>query len=197
MTIDWDTLLSSGIGALIGSALTLVATLVSHYLQVRNRKEEDRQLLKGILQAIHDEVETLWDAYMEGIGNQTEALPDGQALNLFWPVTQEYFTIYNTNAFFIGRIKDNDLRKLIVSGYANARGLIDSYRLNNDLVQKHEHAFLIFQETQNPIHRDAAAAFYGSMVVYAGKLKKRHQESKHQTQELLRALRKEGVLSKS
>ena len=83
-------------------------------------------MLLGILQAIHDEIETLWDNYMDGIGHHTEALADGQPLNIYYPVTQEYFTVYNTNAFFIGRIRDHDLRKLIVSTYSKARGLIDS-----------------------------------------------------------------------
>ena len=196
MEIDWNTLLLSGIGALIGSALTLLATYLSHHWQVSKQKETDEQLLKGILQAMHDEVVTLWNAYMDGIGHQIEALPEGKALNMYWPVTQEYFTVYNTNAFFIGRIQDHNLRKLIVSTYTNARGLIDSYRLNNDLVQKHEHAALIFQETNNPIHKANAVAYYASMVEYAGKLKKRHGEMKHQTRDLLRALRKEGVLSR-
>jgi hypothetical protein len=196
MGIDWNTLLLSGMGALIGSALTLLATYLSHHWEVSKQKERDKQLLKGILQAMHDEVVTLWDAYMDGIGHQIEALPDGKPLNMYWPVTQEYFTVYNTNASIIGRIQDHDLRRLIVSTYTNARGLIDSYRLNNDLVQKHERAVLIFQETNNPTHKANAVAYYGSMVEYAGKLKKRHQAIKHQTQQLLRALRKEGVLSK-
>jgi len=46
------------------------------------------------------------------------------------------------------------------------------------------------------IYRDAAAAYYATMVGYVSKLKGRHEEIKHQAQGLLRALRKEGVLSK-
>lgn len=100
MNIDWNTLLTSGIGALIGSALTLLATYFSHRWEVAKQKEKDDQIIMSVLQAIHDEIETLWNAYMEGIGKETEALPDGQPLNMFWPVTQDYFTVYNTNAFF-------------------------------------------------------------------------------------------------
>lgn len=194
--MDWNTLLSSGVGALIGSALTLLATLWSHKLQGVKQKEKDREIIQGVLQAIHDEMESLWDAYMDGAGHQLEALPDGQPLNMYWPITQEYFTVYNMNALFIGRIPDPDLRKLIVSSYSKARGLIDSYRLNNDLVQKHEHAYWVWQETKNEVHKATAAARYTAMVQYAAKLKKGHAEIKKQVQDLLRALRKEGVLNK-
>lgn len=196
MTLDWNTLLSSGFGALIGSALTLVATYLAHRWQVSVQEEKDAQMLMGIMQAVHDEIETLWDLYLDGVGHHLEALGNGQPLNTFYPVTQEYFTVYNTNAFFIGRIKDHDLRKLIVSTYSKARGLIDSYRLNNDLVQKHEHAFWVFQETKNPVHQASAAAHYKALTDYAATLKKGHAEMKKQVQELLRALRKQGVLSK-
>jgi len=196
MQINWDALWSSGLGALIGSALTLVATYFSFRWQRSHQEERDQEMLHGILQSIHDEIETLWDNYMDNIGHRLEALADSQPLNLYWPVTQEYFTVYNTNAFFIGRVQDHDLRKLIVSTYSKARGLIDSYRLNNDLVQKHEHAFWIFQETQNQIHKANAASRFNALADYAKSLKKGHVEVKAQVQILLRELRKKGVLNK-
>ena len=197
MQIDWDALWSSGLGALIGSTIALVATFISHRLQRSQRDENEQRMLHGILQAIHDEIETLWDNYVDGIGHQLEALADSQPLDLYWPVTQEYFTVYNTNAFFIGRIQDHDLRKLIVSTYSKARGLIDSYRLNNDLVQKHEHAYWIYQETQTQTYKANAASRYAALTEYAKSLKKGHAEVKVQVQLLLRELRKKGVFNKS
>lgn len=193
--IDWNTFLSSGIGALAGSALTMLATYLSYRWEVSKQVKKDSQMLIGVLQAVHDEIETLWDLYMEGIGHQLEALQNGQPLNMYYPVTQEYFTVYNTNAFFIGRIEDHDLRKLIVSTYSQARGLIDSYRLNNDLVQKHEHSYWVFQETKNQIHQVSTAARHQALTEYAATLKKGHAETKKQVQDLLRALGKQGVLS--
>ena len=196
MQIHWDTLWSSGIGALVGSVLTLIATYLSYHLQRSHQEEKDQQMLHGILQAIHDEIETLFDSYMDNIGNQIEALPDNQPLNMYWPVTQDYFTIYNSNSFFIGRVKDHDLRKQIVLTYSKARGLIDSYRLNNDLVQKHEHAYWLSQETSNPIHLTYANSHLATITKYAKILKKTHADVKQHTQKLLRELRKSGVLNK-
>lgn len=106
-----------------------------------------------------------------------------------------YFTIYNANAFFIGKIKDHDLRKKIVATYSKARGLIDSFRMNNELVQKYEYAFVLAQESQTPIHQTTAQARYQSLIQYSEALKIRHAELKSIVSELLRHLRKEGVLS--
>jgi hypothetical protein len=190
-----DALLSSGVGALIGSALTLAGAYVAHWLEKRESARKDADHLLGLLQAIHDEIETLWEGYIGSIGAQAEALRENTPVLLFWPITQDYFTIYNTNAFFIGKIKDHDLRKQIVATYAKARGLIDTYRMNNDLVQKWEYAHLLSQESQNPIHQTNAQARYQSLIQYASEIKKRHVELKAMVSELLRRLRKEGVLS--
>jgi len=195
MQINWDALWSSGLGALVGSILTLLATYLSYRWQQSSQENKDQEMLLGVQQAIHDEIETLWDNYMDGIGHKTEALPDDQPLDAYWPITQEYFTVYNTNAFFIGRIHNHDLRKLIVSTYSKARGLIDSYRLNNDLVQKYEHAHWIFQETQNQVHEAYVVSHYTVLTNYSKAIKKSHAEVKKQVQELLRALRKEGVFN--
>jgi hypothetical protein len=196
MHLDWNTFLSSGIGALVGSALTLFAAYLSHRWEVSKQKKEDARTLMGVLQAVHDEIETLWDLYIDGIGHELEALPNGQGLRIYYPVTQQYFTIYTTNALFIGRIRDNDLRKLIVTAYSKARGLIDSYRLNNDLLQKHERAHWFFLQTNNPVHQAAATGYLQAVVNYASTLKRLHDDVKSQAQDLLHALRKEGVLNK-
>lgn len=128
-----DALLSSGVGAFIGSALTLAGAYLVHWLEKKETTRKEAEHLLGLLQGIHDEIETLWESYSTSIGAHTEALPDNSPMLMFWPITQDYFTIYNTNAFFIGKIKDHDLRKQIVATYAKARGLIDSFRMNNEL----------------------------------------------------------------
>lgn len=190
-----DALLSSGVGALIGSALTLAGVYLAHKLDKIESAKKDAEHILGLLQAIHDEIETLWESYSATAGAHVESLREGNAVLIFWPITQDYFTIYNTNSFFIGKVKNHDLRKQIVATYSKSRGLIDSYRMNNDLLQKWEHADLLFQETQNQIHRNHAQARYQSLVQYGASLKKGHTELKSMVTELLRNLRKEGVLS--
>jgi len=193
MEINWDSLWSSGLGALVGSAIALGATYLAHGLQAKQRSADNSELLQGVLQAIHDEVETLWATYQENMGLRLEALDDGQPLHGFWPVTHDYFPIYTSNSHLIGRIKDHELRKLIVSTYTLARGLIDSFRLNNDFVQKYELAYWVYQETQSLPHKTCADSSHAVLVQYAVGLKGLHEKVKIQISELLISLKKNGV----
>jgi hypothetical protein len=43
---------------------------------------------------------------MWAIGNELEKVRDGKPLLLFYPITQEYFTIYTGNASLIGSIEE-------------------------------------------------------------------------------------------
>jgi hypothetical protein len=194
MSIELSKFISVAIGAFVGSSLTLLAAYLSHCWQVSIQNKKDDKAIKSLLQAIHDEIETLWELYMQGAGNKLEALEKNKPLNFYYPVTQDYFTVHTSNADSIGSINDNDLRKLIVTTYSTARGLIDSYRLNNDLVQKHESAYWIFKETNSQFHEQMAFGHYKALVSYADVLRADHDNLKVKVTELLRALRKQGVL---
>lgn len=194
---EWnaDALLSSGVGALVGSALTLAGAWLAHHLGKNEANRKDDEHILGLLQAIHDEVEALWESYIATAGAQIEALQDEHPVLMYWPLTQDYFTIYNTNALSIGKIKDHDLRKQIVATYTRARGLVDSFRMNNELLQKWEHTHLLFQESQSELHKMRAQAHYESLTQYAASLKKTHLDLKSMAAELLRSLRERGGLS--
>lgn len=195
MKLDIPTLVSTGIGAFIGSVITLAATLISHALQSSSRKKRSRLLMQGFLQALHDEIETLWESYMEGVGSKVESSQDDQPLGFYWVVTQEYFTVYSGNAHLIGQIEDADLRKSIVTTYSKARGLIDSFAMNNQIVQKLEYAQLMFQETGSLVYQTQANAYMQALTMYAKSVRESHTSLKNCVQSLLRDLRKLGVLS--
>lgn len=195
VTWNFDTFFASVLGALIGGSLALAGAYLSHWLEVKRQNQKEAEHLIGLLQGFHDEVETIWESYHGSAGAQIEALPEGHPFLMYWPITQDYFTIYNTNAFFIGRIKDHDLRKAIIATYTKARGLIDSFRMNNDIVQKYEYAHLLFQETKNPVHQSNVNNYLQSLSRYAANLKRLHGELKVLSSDLLRRLRKQGVLN--
>jgi len=129
------------------------------------------------------------------MGAKLESLNDAEPLLMYYPLVSDFFSVYNGNSFLIGRIPDNDLRKQIIKTYTLAKGMVDSYRMNNDLNQKFDYWHQVFQESKNEIHKQKAAAQYAALVEYANKLKKGHQEVKTETTQLLRTLRKHGVLS--
>ena len=195
----WQTLLVTVVGALLGGGLTgyfaLQASDKSHVHALDLQKQNQKKIVMAFLQALHDEIETLWETYQSAVGFQLEALQDGYALLVYYPVTQDYFNVYSTNGFLIGHIEDADLRKLIVQVYSKSRGLIDSYRMNNDMVGKVEYWGNLHKMTNNPHYAENAQVQLAAMAVYARKMKESHAELKDLSGQLLRRLRKMGVIS--
>ena len=196
--MNWDSLLSGLIGAVIGGVLTGVFSILAvNKTEKHNRdarSENDAKVLKGLLQALHDELDSIYERYQETMGAHIEALADGTPLLMYYPVINDFFTVYNANAFLIGRIENNDLRKSLVRTYVLAKGLVDSFRMNNELVSKFEHWHALAAETNSPLHQQNAQSHYNALVVYAKQIKKSHTEVKKSVGELMRMLHKQGVL---
>jgi hypothetical protein len=199
LSFDWTSFCSAIIAGSVGGLITGYFMLRSTQKSFDNQKEQlelnEAKLIKGLLQAIHDEVETLLERYQDTMGPRLDSLKDGEVLAYYYPLMSDYFTVYDGNSFLIGRIPDNDLRKQIIKSYTLAKAMIDSFRFNNDLLQKYEHSLMIFQETQQELHKQRAQAYYQSLVEYAKRLKQGHDTLKQETLVLLRTLRKYGVLN--
>lgn len=197
ITINLDSLISTGIGAFIGSVLTLAATFIAHHLDRKKTEENQERLIFGFLQGVHDEIETLWGLYNHRVGSMVESLQNEQALEVYWPISQDYFTVYVQNAHLIGQIKENDLRKQIVLTYTQAKGLVDSHRMNNELLHRYEQLILLYQETNEQVHLEQANAIHHSLVRYASSLKESRAILKENIESLLRAFHKLGVLNEN
>ncbi|WP_417536290.1 hypothetical protein [Methylophaga sp.] len=197
--MDWSTFGSAVAGAVVGGFLagyfSLKATQKSHENQVKHSEENEEKIISGLLQAIHDEIETVFERYQESMGARLESLDDGHGLAYYYPLVSDFFNVYNGNSFLIGRIPNNDLRKQIVKTYTLAKGMIDSYRMNNDLVSKWEFSEKLYAESQLEVHKNQAVAHYSALVDYAENLKDSHKTLKQEVSALLRELRKNGVLN--
>lgn len=191
---SWISIVAAILGSIVGGSITGYFTLrgvkQAHRNDLEKQKKDRETIIRGLLQSLHDEIETLWETYMKGIGVKLEALTDNQPFLFYYPVTQEYFTVYTGNSFLIGQIDDNDLRKAIITSYTKARGLIDSYRFNNDLLQKYEYWSFLFQESKNPQHATNRDAYLKTLINCAKDLKISHDELKGDVNNLLRMFRK-------
>src|SRR5208337_2329380 len=176
----WDYFIPSIIGALVGGGLTGTAALLAarnaHKYNLEIQEQNQQRILKAYFQAIHDEIETLWDHYRDSVGSQIESLPKDQPFLFYYPLTQGYFTVYTGNASLLGHIDDNDLRKAIVTTYTKARAMVDSYRMNNDLLHQWEHWVDIARGTNIPIHIARADACFKGLIEYASSLKETHED---------------------
>jgi hypothetical protein len=186
---------SAIIGAIIGGYFTLKATKDSFKNQKEELIENEKRLIKSILHSIHDEIETIYEHYQETMGSRLESLNHGEPLLCYYPLVSDFFTVYNTNGIFLGRINDNDLRKKIIQTYTLAKGMVDSFRLNNDLVNKYEFSTKLYQETNLDIHNQHSILHLNSIKEYTENLKQGHFKLKDEMNILLRELRKSGVLS--
>ena len=190
-----SSLLSTIVGGLIASATAYLVTKKTYDDQVKQAEKTEEQLIKGLLQSIHDEVETVYERYLETMGGKLESLNEMEPLIIIYPLVSDFFSVYNGNSFLIGRISNNDLRKKIIKTYTLAKGMVDSFRLNNDLVNKYEYAYFLYSESQSDVHKNQMSAHYQSLINYASTLKHAHNEFKKEVSSLLRDLRKAGVLN--
>ncbi len=197
--MEWMSLISGVVGAILGGMLagyfSLKAATTSHNNQVELAKDNEEQLVSGLLQAIHDEIETVFERYQNTMGVRLDALEEGEAIAAYYPLSSDFFSVYNGNCFLIGRIKNNELRKQIVKTYTLAKAMVDSFRFNNDLVFKLEIAHKLHKETQLAVHREHENAHFESLVDYAKSLKEGHQSFKQEVTKLLIELRNNAVSS--
>lgn len=186
---------ASVIGGLIAGFFSLFATKIAFNNQKNQSEKNEKIIINSLLQAIHDELETVYERYQETMGARLESLRENEPLNFYYPLVSDFFSVYNGNTFLIGRINNNDLRKQIIKTYTLSKGMVDSFRLNNDLVHKFEYANKLHDETKQEVHKQHAFAHYNSLIAYAITLKQGHNALKHEVSNLLRTLRKNGVLS--
>ncbi|KKL01051.1 hypothetical protein EIK76_07545 [Rheinheimera mesophila] len=192
-------LMSGFIGAILGAIVagycSIKATQIANKHQREQSLENEKKLLAGLLQSIHDEIETVYERYQETMGARLESLSENNPLVWYYPLVSDFFTIYNSNGFLIGKIPSNDLRKQIIKTCTLSKGMVDSYRMNNDLVGKFEYAHKLFEETGLQVHQNQTNAHFAALVEYAKTLKESHKILKIEVASLLRELRKNGVLN--
>ncbi|MCL4322470.1 MAG: hypothetical protein M0016_01255 [Deltaproteobacteria bacterium] len=141
---------ASIIGALIGGLITGYFMILQAKKEFKNRQnlinQEDEKTEKAVLQALKTEIETIWDRYKDNIKPDIEELLKDDYSRYFsdinkyqddllyfhnkllpfrFLISQDYFSIYNGNASFIGKIKNSELRKEIVSCYINIKGFLE------------------------------------------------------------------------
>ena len=197
--MDWNSFGAAITGAVVGGLITgffaFITTRQAHKNQLSLSSVNDEKIISSFLHAIHDEIETVSERYQEAMGARLESLDEGQALSFYYPVVSDFFTVYNSNGSLISRVPNNDLRKQIIKTYTLSKGMIDSYRLNNELVSKWEYAENLYAETKLEAHKEQALAHYYALVNYAKSLKELHHSLKQEISILLRALRKFGALN--
>jgi len=187
----FSNLLSGFIGAAVGGVCSVGAVIVQSWLNKRAAQREEHRIIDAFLGAVLDEFEVLWPIYLSRMGHRLEALPEGQPLLYYYPVLPDVFIVYTSNATLVPRIADPDLRRLVVRTIMQMRGLIASYRLNNDFTREVEGLAQLFQRTKDPEVQRHLHEVHARSAEYANGLRTGHSELKTQIEEkLIPALRR-------
>lgn len=174
MSIDLSELFSGLIGSVVGGLFALAGTWWGGGIQRRQTRkaaeEAERQLITGCLGAIEAELRVNFERYSLRLRPALAEVPDGGFFNLVWPISHDYFTVYQANAPYIGRIQDAELRTLIVRTYTLTKGMLDSLQMNSEMARRLEQ----YQVDPNLTQEERGAksqAIYGGLVEYATALK--------------------------
>ncbi len=166
--------ISALIGAVVGGYFTLKAT--DKAIREENAKEDrqEEKEVQNLLDALGVEINALWSFHMRRIGEVVEQLAENTPLMIYYPLSQDYFTIYNTNAAAIGRIKEAPIRESIVVTYNKCKKVVDGFKYNNELIKDFK--------------QSAAPEVKQDLITYAYLIKSDHFELKGYIEQLLRLL---------
>jgi hypothetical protein len=126
------------IGALIGGSLALLGVILAWGLQLLLTWWSERNQVRAVLQAVYDEVSVLESLYMMRIGTAVELGSRHETFSLYFPISSNYFVVYDSNCGGIGRVRSPELRKSVVETYAHLKSLADTFRYNNQLLIERE-----------------------------------------------------------
>ncbi len=186
--LSLSNLLSGVIGGILGGLFSMGGVWWQHCLNRGHQRRNEQSLVDGFLRSVRTEVDTIWKRYIDTAGSPLAALPAGQPFTSYYPVYQDYFTFYTGNSFMISRVKDPELQRLIVRTYALAKGLVDSFRMNNEVLQKFEYAESMFRQTNLPAFQQNMHAHHNALAQYAAYLKSHHADLKDHVERLLRTI---------
>ena len=147
----YSAILASIIGGLITGGFMLWQNRNNHKHDLNVIKAEEERQENAVLQAIKTEIKVIWERYDENIKPMVNKLIElssnnaarfidfgninkdeiylNKLLSYKTSISQDYFTIYNGNSSFIGKIKNDILREKIVSTYTNTKGMVDEILL--------------------------------------------------------------------
>jgi hypothetical protein len=153
-------------------------------------KQADDEFTRNVLRAIRRELEALAAIYDKGMGARLTNTPIGQPLDARLAITQDWFTVFSANAVNLGKV-DGAACKQIVLVYALLKGLIEEYRINNELLAKIDEAVAV-HSSGFPV-RVSVAVLKAWNVTQTGVIRTVDAALKSEVQKLFSLLDERGV----
>jgi hypothetical protein len=176
--------------------MVLLGVRYTHRLDLKKQKCEEEKLLQNLYKSLLVEFSTFWHWYQEGPGRTLESLEEGEPLLTHVAVTQQYFSVYKGNSILIGRIRDDELREILIKTYIQIQALIDAYQIYCDFLEKHQESRSGSRTFHTANGKDNEAdklrARTGSLMAvgYSVALRQKHDIVKQNMQRLTKLLEK-------
>jgi len=154
----------------VGAIIIAVWVFHRQYLDTERRSQAE---VRAFVQAIREELTTIWEGYNSGARTRLLAVQENQFFNAIFPVTTEAFTVYNRTSSQVGKVDDEELRRLIIVTYAKSKGLIYSFQLNNHLITDLKNFEVGYQGQDRNVRLQQKVA---ELIRYAGELKVRDEQ---------------------
>jgi hypothetical protein len=123
-----------------GSIAAVVAAFLVADRQHKNQllMEEKRSLDQEhrMLLSFRSELESLTAAIRTRMDEAIATSEPDKAVLVRYPVQEDPFAVYRGMVQNLGFIQDHQLRNAIITTYARARGLIQTFRYNNQLIEE-------------------------------------------------------------
>lgn len=132
-------LISAIIGGCIAGFFSWFATSQQINAERKRRQEDANAKAKAVVLALYHELDSVWALYMQSMGVEIEKIPTENQLKAFlirYPIYSDYFPVYAANVANLGGVPDTKIREGLVWTYTMAKSLMDSYQLNNILLDE-------------------------------------------------------------
>lgn len=128
---DWSALLSN----LIGASAALAGVILAAHFSKKHAQAARRVIVVGGVKALWAEMTVNFARYEEVLAETVRTLEHDHFLTVNWPIHSDYFSVYAANAGLLGELDDDELAADIIEAVTAAKGLVDSLRLNLQMVE--------------------------------------------------------------
>lgn len=162
------------IGSLTGGALA-AAFVLKRYGKGQPAEPDrgEQRRLARLLTGLRTELETVWDLYLTLAGSRLEALEENKPFQPYvnLPFT---FSLYDGNAVMIGAIADDDLRSRVIAAFTSFKGLLESFRHNNEIMLRLEQHAAAYDEGDEQSSLGHKIRYRGYSVSHAKNMRLLH-----------------------
>jgi hypothetical protein len=189
---DWAAWVQA-VGSIAAIVFAIALTWYQGEASIERERIKEKEDANGLLLSIKDELSVNMQMAHETVGKALTETAPGTAFYVVFPVQEDPFCIYNSVTNRLHLIKNEKLRFQIIKTYGIAKGVVQTFRFNNELVTKVELARRLQASTNT--FRDVVALkrVEAQIIDYGDKVRGQYAAVNAEVDILLSLLRERGL----